>query len=185
MPNDSDDKIFDVSRPGKTPAHSTSRPLITGQENSVGQDPMVSGKNPLAPILEEVEKQNIPTPLKVMEHHDLEAITPPAVASIIEPDTPPGAPEADVTPKTEETDINQAPQVAKHDTSENTPATRVDNKTAEEEAMRQKTYEKLIEDKTYFVPIGQSKESRSKLLVTGLVAILAVAAVAIWYMMRS
>jgi hypothetical protein len=162
-------KIVDVSQPGKTAPAGTSRPIIVGHK-MLQQDPMIS----------EDKAATVPEPGKT---EDKPAEAAPAAAprnnKVIAPlteskseDEPP-EPEAKTEepkpeePKPEETK-EEGSEPAKADGSavvdaviEQAGAKRKQDQESEADKKRQAELEKLIEEKKYFVPIGQVRRRRN------------------------
>ncbi|MGF7228640.1 MAG: hypothetical protein ACQR33_01515 [Candidatus Saccharibacteria bacterium] len=61
---DAPQKVFDVSRPGKTSAGATSRPVIVGHKPQV-KDPMMSGRSDDRPLLDSTKKVTLAVPADV------------------------------------------------------------------------------------------------------------------------
>jgi len=183
------DKVFDVAKPGKTAAGASGRPLIVGHRTLM-QDPMVKDADDIdapstAPVLDEDDKPSggaskttlsskimEPSPTKVEPVEEKE----PDVEVEVKTDDQPPAEEPEPEPAVEDTtptkDEAKPPEdKAEEDTTSdsatvNTVAGQVakkqqDQKEQEAEIAKTAEIEKLIDDKKYYVPIGEKKRKRS------------------------
>lgn len=181
--------VFDVSKPGETAAHPTSKPVIVGHTSILKQDPMVS------PVSEIEEKDNSSkTPAKKSEL----VIEPPEVEQdevkneekieTTEEDVPEKVEEAD--PVEEDTKSNQKID-EKPDSSDsgeiNALATEAESKkntkTALEEEQKQlEKTEELINSKKYFLPIVEGGKKRSsEIMLLWLLLFLVLITVVAWF----
>ncbi|MDZ7744696.1 MAG: hypothetical protein U5K77_02975 [Candidatus Saccharibacteria bacterium] len=186
------DQVFDVSKPGKKAPSSTSRPLISSHGPML-QDPMVNQTN-----VDTKDKDDTPKTTSKKVITPLEDTKPKKKANTSEAKS---EPEESKTSNTVETDKpsdkssgNNQPETKPRAVSE--PSTKqADEATVDiiaqqaikdknggispEDLERQNALEKHIEDKTYFVPIGQVAKRRNKrLLIFMLIALLLVAVAA-------
>lgn len=180
---DKSSKLFDVAKPGETPANATSRPIIVSHSSMIKKDPMV--REPLkenetaAGSSEEVSppiqthSAAVISPLKA-DKKDEES----AEKSAEEPlaTEEPEASEAEEV-KTEETvpeeNAEKNPEKEKPDEPVKSESGTVDalvgQVTAKREEQKQKEeaeakvreIEKIIESKEFYVPIGQESRRRS------------------------
>lgn len=179
------DKVFDVAKPGKTAAGASGRPLIVGHRTLM-QDPMVKDSDdidtpPTAPELDEDDKPSggaskttlsskiiKPSPIKVEPGEEKE---PDAKVEVKTDDKPPPE-EPDTEPATEDAEpAKEEPKPAEASTSSDAAAVntvagqvaknRQDQKEQETEAAKAAELEKLIDDRKYYVPIGEKKRKRS------------------------
>lgn len=152
-------KMFDVSKPGQSPASATSRPIIVKHGEMMKKDPMVRE--------EETEKE--PQKLKTKEHAekvlspiaDQEEKTEPEVPEVSEKPEEPDEPEqpvaeeaAEVKLETEELPVNQKESPKKSE-----------KKQDEDQAAQVKQAEQSIQAKEFFVPLGKVSRRRSKNIV--------------------
>ncbi len=183
--NTSDDSVMDVTKPGKSTPSASSRPIIVGHKPMI-QDPMV---NEAAPSDDSSESQKIEvnrTAPKVLQPLDQSLSAEAADDSEQDPD---GAepkedinqpsPAADEASAETESTADQQPE--SQPTVEKTTETKIvetvvekaankkgdksdkDDKAAKE---KQEKINKLIEEKKYFVPVGEpvAKKRRGKIL---------------------
>lgn len=179
--------VMDVTRPGKTAASATSRPIIVGHGAMI-KDPMVREKG--AEQATEIEQPATSQPEKLEPHAELKLSVPddtpeksttsqttaPASSTMLADDQKESAASSEETSSDVEqhddelTDkgvvdavVGQAGQSAK------------EKKKADADAAQQEAIQKLIHDKTYFVPIKQTNRKRAGgivLLVTAMLFIL-------------
>lgn len=179
---------MDVSKPGKTAANASSRPIIVGHGPQV-QDPMVTSdednkeaeetstkltspansKRIIAP-LSETEKESDTTEASVPENladaetmvdaEPVEEATPETDESVVEE-----APEEPIEPEASEPSAESAVVDAVIDQVGDKKKDEIE---AEEERKRQESIDKLVAAKKYFVPIGKvhKKSNRIWLILT-------------------
>lgn len=144
--------IFDVSKPGETAAHPTSRPLIVGHKSEIKQDPMVTSQE----NSEEAEEQP-------------EEIVPNKSEPIIKPDE-----DTEETQETTEEKPSETTDEADSSTSVSTSETgEIDALASEAEAKKQskdndekdtkeaEQVQELISSKKYSIPIKEGGKKRS------------------------
>ncbi len=179
-----DKKLMDIVKPGKTPASANSRPVIIGHK-PLKLDPMMAKDGPTKIKVDEavIGDEPEPTGLKPVEAPVVKPVEPPKPEPKAE-ETKPGpeaVAETKAAPsKTEVAESPEEPAKEAPETGETTEETEtpVDPKQAEkqaqqdkEEQAREAAVKKLIEDKKYFVQVGEVKRQRQarRLLLTILV----------------
>ena len=183
-------KVFDVSKPGKTAAGASSRPVIVGHR-TILKDPMVT--EPTATVEEDTPNQISAQPPSAP---DLPAKSNEPTSSAgtsgertIEPPTK----QADKTPEKESADQSPSDKEAAKATDSNresfgdnpdsaaidstagqAAAKKQAEKAAQEAAAQQAAMEKLVTDKKYFVPIGEKTRKKRSLrhILVGIILIL-------------
>ncbi len=175
----SDKQVMDVSKPGKTPADASARPIIVGHKPQV-QDPMVNTAEDTNPEVsapsEEPSTTSPATSKKVIA--PLSELEKPNEDEATE-STDSTEPDASITdtPKEEPDEQNDAPTETDEESSdaavvdavaEQVGAKKKEDAESEEEKKRLAELEKLIAEKKYFVPIGKAhrKSNRITLFVT-------------------
>lgn len=167
-----DKQVMDISKPGKTPASPSSRPVIIGHRPMV-QDPMVTSaeenntetteSDEVTPKITTTSKRVI-TPISEAESTASSADENTEVAQEVESASSDGA-ETQLSADTEESKISD-----NQDASNDSEAAVVDSvidqvdigskreaeQKAEEERKKQEALDKLIAEKKYFVPIGKT-----------------------------
>lgn len=182
-----DDGVMDVSKPGKTPAEPSARPIIVKSGRMV-QDPTLKTDNPAdlpdkekndtsvvkrlgitvkplgAPKEDEKPKAEEPKPA-IIEAPTL--VTEPKPA---EEEKPKAAPEEDLENISSSSSAEVSAIAEQANAKKTTPAQ------IEEDKKKAEAIEKMIEEKKYFVKIGQPKSTKSAkmALVVFLVIVLAV-----------
>ena len=158
-------KYFDVSRPGKVPPSSTSRPTLVTNRIML-KDPMVTedqaaAEAPVKPTNEKVAGETIIAPPDKKE------------AAPAKPEEKPEAKADNTETKPEEA---KKPEPSSPEVDESVTTRSETEKKAEKEladaAAKQEAFEKIITDKTYVLPIherGDPKSSSTKMLVVILV----------------
>jgi hypothetical protein len=152
-------KVFDVTKPGKTPANATARPVIVGH-GAMLRDPMVNEESadapsapPLAPSAKKVLTPSAQT----------EAKENPAQVGPTEEEVKPEAEAEQTEPQvTKDPDEKPAPQEPDAiDAAANKALAKKEAEAAQKATLeRQAALEKLIADKKYFVPIAAAKRKR-------------------------
>lgn len=183
-----EDKVFDVAKPGKTAPDSSSRPVIVGHR-TILKDPTVTPlEDPEFPAAEKapdttrtapeikapsetktivpIEQKPAKEKKKILDKKPDEDVEEP----VIKPDDKPEESKASVVEESKESNSEAAPESepteTKDDDEDDTSIAsaqtqkEADKKEQEEEAKKQ-ALEKTIENKTYFVPIGEVKRKRS------------------------
>ncbi len=149
--------IMDVSKPGETSAAPTTRPIIAGHR-TIMKDPMVSN-DVSAPDIEPpkpAEPESAPsTRAKVIQPP---VSVEPAKQEEAKPEEPAAA-EPEKEP-TQDTDSSEAVVDAVIDQA---VSKKKDDKLTEEDIRQQEAIEKLVADKTYFVPVGQVKRRHRRM----------------------
>lgn len=184
--NKKPNQVFDVAKPGKTPASSTSRPVIVGhgpmlkdpmvneeeKEDSRQTAPKISGGTIGEKVVEPPKKEDSDSvkesskedkateesPEKTEEKKAEEQTTSTdSITEKIEEKEEDSSNKTDNVNNDEDTkqDKNEVQAVNKADTAKKNPAQ------SKEDEARQKEIEKLIEEKKYFVPIGQVAKKRN------------------------
>jgi hypothetical protein len=157
--------VMDVSKPGKSPADATARPIITG--HAMMKDPMVTEEAVAKPEETEVTPD--------METADKEAVAPSAAHKVIQPlAAVPETPEPTDKPETEEADKPAEPEEPKEEQQPSVAEDAVvdavleqvgdkkqENKLSEEEAKRQEMIDKLVDEKKYFLPIHHERSKKN------------------------
>ena len=195
------DKVFDVAKPGKTAAGASGRPLIVGHRTLM-QDPMVKDSDdidtpPTAPEIDTEDKPSggaptstlsskimKPSPTKVEPVNAKE----PETKVEVETDGKPPSEEPESEPAAEDTapareeakpaEENAEASASSDSATVNTVAGQVakkqqDQKEQEAEIAKTAEIEKLIDDKKYYVPIGEKKRKRSmRHILLGIVLVL-------------
>ncbi|MGI9027379.1 MAG: hypothetical protein ACR2FM_00850 [Candidatus Saccharimonadales bacterium] len=158
------DKLFDVARPGKTPAGATSRPIIVGHASTMKRDPMVMGE--VSDETKPTEAEATRTPILVLEV-PTDSKTDEAKSDETQTDTP-FKDEAEESPAEE-----QPVEVAKETTSspvvdtlvEEVSAKQEDKRRAQAQEAQSTEIENSIAAKEFFVPIGVESRRRSDLRI--------------------
>lgn len=173
MPSQKDksenDKVFDVTKPGETPADPTARPVIVGHAQGLKQDPMVK-EDP------DVEQSSSAPPIKKgeLKLQPLSASAPAEKSD--EPESP-----AEEKPTVESTAPSEEPEQASAvDVLADEAAKTHSDKESEAALQRQKEIEKAIASNKYHVKIRTPKAKRTALW--GLLFLLLAAAGAGGYM---
>lgn len=183
--------VFDVSKPGKTEASATSRPIVVTQNEDV-EDPMVSPSK-VAVIEESKETEKEPeetekTDQKTKDEKSLlshrgKTIQPVVVEAEAEPATQtepvaeakdepePEVKDTEPEAKTEEPALaeeaktEQSSDASNGNAEINAVAKQAEAKKAqketEEEIAKRKALQELIDSKKYFIPLDETKKSRS------------------------
>lgn len=170
--------VMDVSKPGKSPADATTRPIITGHE--MIKDPMVTeDKAPMEGVTEDVPGSD--TEEKPMTSPIGKKVIQPLSADEEKPEQT-EEPAQEEKPEEEKAESSEEKSEEKKEEAPVTEDAVVDavldqvgdkkeeTKESEEERKRQEIVDKLVEDKKYFVPIGQvhkRRNNRIALLVLG------------------
>lgn len=150
------DKPMDVTKPGKSAPDATARPVIVGHKPMVQQDPMVKdGKDDIDPEIKTAEEKVAETP------HTEKVIEPPKgaeqPAKTEEETKPTETPEETSTPEEPVSDDSAVVDAV----AEQAGAKKKDAELSEEEKKKQEAIAKLIEEKTYFVPIKVASKKRN------------------------
>jgi hypothetical protein len=163
--------VDDVSKPGEATPSSTSRPIINDHRASINQaDPMVTEHRPgtKSPILANSERKII-APLTDTEKAETTVATDkPAEEATVESSA------SDKETKTEEKPAEQASEGAAvvdavaDQAADKRKQAEVDKKEQE----HQEELHKLIEEKTYNLPIGEAKRKRNTRISTGMLILL-------------
>lgn len=161
--------VMDVSKPGETPADATSRPIISG--HAVLKDPMVNATDAEteAPIDALAESDESPK----------EVAAPSVAHKVIKP-LEPGVDAADSDKKEEPKDEKKPESEVSDGAVVDAVLDQVTDKKKQEavdaeEQKRRELVDKLVEEKKYFVPIGETKARKtSKILLIFIAALLPV-----------
>jgi hypothetical protein len=177
-------QVMDVSKPGKTPASASSRPVIVGHKPQV-QDPMMTT---------EETKDETPETSETTPEVSSPALSKKVITPLSEADKDADEPAEDepteeaseepeqVSEAAEEPDEKQAAPVTEEAEEPKTPEPedstdsavvdavidqvgdkKQDEIEAEEERKRQETIEKLVAEKKYFVPIGKAHKKSNQI----------------------
>jgi hypothetical protein len=164
--------VMDVSKPGKTPADATTRPIISGHE--IMKDPMVN---------EEPDKmEGVTVDVKTSDDPKEEIAVPTTSHKVIQPisrseENQEETKEESAETLTEEADADPKPsEDEKQETAVTEDAVvdavldqvgdkKEETKESEEDRKRQEQVDKLVEEKKYFVPIAQERKRRNNRLV--------------------
>jgi hypothetical protein len=158
-------KIIDVAQPGKTAPAGTSRPIIVGHK-MLQQDPMISEDKTAAPESEKSEGKPAAEAAPTASSHNK------VIAPLTESKPEDKAAAKPEEPKSEEAKPEESkseePKPAEPDGSavvdavaEQATAKKKQDQENEADKKRQAELEKLVEDKKYFVPIGQVRHRRN------------------------
>lgn len=166
--------VMDVSKPGKSPANATARPIITGHE--MMKDPMVNE--------EPAKMEGVTEDVTSSEEKTEKAAVAPTSHKIIQPlgDAEEKPAETDEKSASEDEKSEPTEEEATEDKKEAAPPPVTDDavvdavldqvgdkkeetKESEEERKRQEQVNKLVEEKKYFVPIGQINKRRNNRIV--------------------
>lgn len=184
-PKNNDDKVFDISKPGKSQPAATSKPVIVGHKSMV-EDPMVVAANKpeaTTPAPVAVEPEDKPAGSPVVEEkgsideasHTAKVVTPPSdAAPAAEGDNEkPGETEAKPPEEklAEEAVADSVPD-EKDDNKEVKPA---DSKETEAEKAKAAAIQELIENKKYAVKIGEVQRKRHSHWTLAILVLLLVA----------
>lgn len=148
---DKNKPLTDVEKPGTTPAHATSRPIIISKTPAV-KDPMVAAEEPS------------PTePVRLPPSAAKKTIVP-LTAADKKPETPAESEPADKSAdKPEEAEVKEEalPVETPTDQSPEEIAAAAQAVLSKEEQQQAELVEKLVEQKKYFVPIGAVQKRRT------------------------
>lgn len=148
---DKNKPLTDVEKPGTTPAHATSRPIIISKTPAV-KDPMVAAEEPS------------PTePVRLPPSAAKKTIVP-LTAADKKPETPAESEPADKSAdKPEEAEVKEEalPVETPTDQSPEEIAAAAQAVLSKEEQQQAELVEKLVEQKKYFVPIGAVQKRRA------------------------
>jgi hypothetical protein len=164
--------VMDVSKPGKTPADATARPIISGHE--IMKDPMVND--------EPAKMEGVTVDVKTSDEPQETVAVPPTSHKIIQPLSSPeeNQEETKEEPAEKPAEESDAEPTPNEDEKKETPVTedavvdavldqvgdkKEETKESEEDRKRQEQVDKLIEEKKYFVPIAQERKRRNNRLV--------------------
>lgn len=157
--------VMDVSKPGKTPANATARPIIVNHGPAIS-DPMVTPES--APNASEVvateEPQALSAPSSahkviapIVDKTDetpTESAQPPV--TVATEDKPETEPQPDVTEEQAEDETVVDPASEQRATEK-----QKEEKLVEQELKRQELVDTLVTQKKYFLPIGSTKQKRN------------------------
>ena len=156
----------DVSRPGKTPADSTSRPVIVGHRPLLKQDPMVSKTE------EEAEASANNEDLKSTSNFSEHTLEPSNEAK------------EEAKEKTEEEEKMSSETLADEDQPPGASSAAVDalasevsakreaEKASEADVKKQLELEETIQSRKYFVPIGEVSKRRMNRIIIGILLLM-------------
>ncbi len=157
MASNKENKVFDVANPGSADAHPNARPVIVPRRTLLRDPMMASGNKPIKDAVSPEDQKD-----------KEEKLSETASKEVKPPETKDKSPQ----PSTEEADKEtpeEEEKPAEADDSITEPAADEDSDESKEEEKNELTadkqldekYEKLIEDKKYFVPIGAVKRRRN------------------------
>lgn len=154
MANSKDDKVFDIANPGSASAHPNARPVIVPHRTLL-RDPMMSGKKLTDVSVPKEQKEDE----EKLENTVAKDVKPPDAEdkpSKLDAEEPKKEPTEEERPAEADDSIIESSQKDEAVDAE-------ENKKTEDTAEKQQDekYEKLVEDKTYFVPIGAVKRRRN------------------------
>jgi hypothetical protein len=196
----SEKKVFDVAKPGKSAPTTTTRPIIVGHKPMI-QDPMVNASEVSATDGDTAENEksvSVRSTKKIVPLHEKETdttesgeenkdknLSDKSSSDAADKPSPEGkgtasdaaAEEQSSTPSLDESE--QAPttnEAAAVDAFASQVTRKKDGELSEEEKKRAEAIQKLIEDKTYYVKIGQAHRSRNNtvLIILSLIIVVAV-----------
>lgn len=176
-------QVMDVSKPGKTAADATARPIIIGH-GSMAQDPMVNpaeNKNPDAPE-KKPDSEAIPVGKKIIlpiseQEKSAEEIKETTPEQAEEPKTPDAEakPEAEPEPaEPQETSGESSSDSAVVDAVADQVDVKKQELADEEDKKKQEAINKLVSDKKYFVPIGKAHKKSRNFTATFILLVLVV-----------
>lgn len=197
----SDEKVFDVARPGESIPSSSGRPLIISHKPGISHDPMVSSPDPdegqetkVVDTNTETTETETVTAEKIMKAPKKNRIEPLTTSIVVENDA---APEEPDTSATESSESAQSVDETVHENEADDISNEIEDvsstvttkkQTQDEEAKKQAQelekqaeIEKLIENKHFFVPINaaQKRRSRRAIVVLGLLLVVLVVALVV------
>ena len=165
--------VFDVAKPNATPAPATSRPIIVNHR-TMASDPMMSSK-----AATEDEESSEQQKLKVSKAKVIQ----PANDNVVPEETKEeGSKQKETNPsQAAEPTVSETTKKAVEEATVDAIASQMGKKKkkpTEEDEVKQAEIKKHIEEKTFFVPIGQVKKRRNKrrLIATIVFLLLLVAA---------
>lgn len=185
-------KMFDVAKPGQTPAQATSRPIIVKHGAMLKKDPMVREEKPseeikpiehgetvIAPIAEEPNKPNEPVELEAVVESDV-----PKVPEKKPIEKPPEPAEEEKKAKPDDKPAEDQPEPAQDEeepgetlANEKARAKTEDQKEQDEIAAKTKEAQNSIQSKEFFVHTGKvSRRFKNRLLLLAIFVIIAGAA---------
>lgn len=158
-------QISDIAKPGSSPASATSRPIIG--HRSIMQDPMVAPSNPEETAKEDEEKTTVTDPSTQMAGKG--KVIMPAAGSELETNQPEPADTAAVSSEPEASEsavaTDEPPKKSLEEAAVDAYADEIvkrKKKPTKEDEQKLAEIQKHIEEKTYFVPVGQVKKRRNK-----------------------
>lgn len=170
-------QVFDVAKPGKTPAEASSRPIIVTHKPLV-EDPMVSKKTEQTDLTDKPSGEATPSAAGEVVNHGGKIVEPLRNEFEETQDTEEKKPNESYE-TTSETESNPEPEFqedAKSETNSETSAEintaaeeldqakakqETDAKASKQEIELQEKVSKLIEEKKYFVKIGETRRHKS------------------------
>lgn len=153
----SNDKKPDVAKPGKSAPSATARPIIVGHK-MLQNDPMVNGEtNQDQPKPAEEKPAEPGRTGKIIEPPKAEIAADEKLSDIKADDTTTAKVEATPEEKSAAEDAAIVDAVAEQASS----SRKKDGELSEDEKKHQEEIQKLIEDKTYFVPIKLASHKRN------------------------
>lgn len=173
--NKNDKPIFDVAEPGKSTPSPTSRPVIIGHGPML-KDPMVSQQEDQAeapkPEVQETKKPDSSPAGAAKPKETSKAKEAPKDKKLV--------PSAEASAEIKET-AKKDSQAAVVEAVADQAVAKKSTKATPEEIAKQAELEKLVEDKTYFVPIGQVTKRRKRRRFASVFIVLIIAAFGVAY----
>jgi hypothetical protein len=169
-------QVMDVSKPGKTAANATARPVIVGHR-SIVQDPMVNAAEEANPDVPKEEPAPTVTPAgKKVITPISEPENPADEEAVQESEQPAESAEQAAEAPVDSTDGESSETAVVDAVADQVGAKKKEEQLSEEEKKKQEALDKLVAEKKYFVPIGKAHhKSRKTAPIVLLVLLLLVA----------
>lgn len=169
-------KLFDVAKPGKTPASATSRPVIVGHKAIIKNDPMVTPEEP---------QPTNDTPVDDTSEPSRKSMTIAPLPKTEEADKaqPKEAEEAPAKEDTEPKEDQPSSTGAVDALVNEVTAKRQEQQEDEKQLAIQQEAQKLVASKKYFVPIKTQEQKRNTQILILFILLLVVVAGAALYIM--
>ena len=182
-------KTMDISKPGKTTPDTSSRPVLITHRPMV-QDPMVKDNTAPSDISDKKEEGSVVHGEKTIEpvtsqlvedaessevSSEIDEIKEPEVLDSID-DAKNNISVTNARPEKSETDSEQAEEeaIVGAVADQATEDKRKDNKESDSEKAKQANIQKLIDDKTFFVKVGQVSRRRKRRILLAFVVVFAI-----------
>lgn len=161
-------KMFEVAKPGETPASATSRPIIVNHGAMIKKDPMVreedTPEQPEKPAKAESHGETVIAPIAKTSKKKAETSAPELPLAEEESKT-----DEVLTPQEEPVEelakpVNEEDELVSDEAAKEDKADAKDKEHKEDDALaaRIKEAEKSIQSKEFFVPLGKVSRRRSK-----------------------